>query len=156
MKIIKKVLLLILIILFFILFIFAIVEKDNTYKEKEVNKITYSINSIPDNFQSELNLTKRQQDIVCAISKGLVSRNSKGDIVPELAESYSVSEDGIEYVFKIKKDVKWSNGNIITTKDICDFFKALIKSSNEEDISALMNVYGVKDYKNLGYPLKRG
>lgn len=147
MKIIKKVLLFILIILFFILFIFAIIEKDDTHEENKANTIIYSINSIPYNFQSESNLTKRQQDIICAISKGLVSRNNKGDIVPELAESYSVSDDGIEYIFKIKKNIKWSNGVAITTKDICDFFKVLIKNSNLEDISALMNVYGVKDYK---------
>lgn len=156
MKIIKKVLLLVSIILVFILFIFAIVEKDNTYKAKEVNKIIYSIDSIPVDFQDELNLTKRQQDIVCAISKGLVSRNSKGEIVPELAESYSVSNDGIEYVFKIKKNNKWSNGNLITTKDICDFFKELIKSSKEEEISTLMNVYGVKDYKESKTSFKEG
>ena len=64
--------------------------------------IVYSINSIPTNLKSIGDLDKRQQDIVCATSKGLVELDSDGNIQPSLAESYEVNDDGLEYVFKIR------------------------------------------------------
>ena len=104
----------------------------------------YSINSIPTNLKSIGDLDKRQQDIVCATSKGLVEIDSEGNIQPALAESYEINDDGLEYVFKIRNDAYWSNGDKITPEDIVSFFREVITEDNE--ISALLNVYGVKDY----------
>ena len=106
--------------------------------------IVYSINSIPTNLKSIGDLDKRQQDIVCATSKGLVEIDSSGNIQPALAESYEINDDGLEYVFKIRNDSYWSNGDKITPEDIVLFFREVITEDNE--ISALLNVYGVKDY----------
>jgi peptide/nickel transport system substrate-binding protein len=38
---------------------------------------------------------------------GLVGIDAKQQIVPELAESWDVSTDGLEYTFRLRKDVKW-------------------------------------------------
>ena len=42
----------------------------------------------------------------------------KEEVVPALAESWTVSEDGKTYTLKIRDDVKWSDGTPVTTKDI--------------------------------------
>jgi len=39
------------------------------------------------------------------------------EVLPELAESWTVSEDGTVYVFKLRKDVKWTNGEPVTAHD---------------------------------------
>ncbi|MEN8079216.1 ABC transporter substrate-binding protein [Clostridioides difficile] len=117
--------------------------------EKSVNNtadIIYSINSIPKDLKSIGDLDKREQDIVCATSKGLVEIDSDGNIKPVLAESYEVNEEGLEYIFKIRNDMYWSDGNKITPEDIVAFFREIITEDNE--ISALLNVFGVKDYIN--------
>lgn len=121
---------------------------DKTPK-KEVNNtadIVYSINNISQNLKSIGDLDKREQDIICATSKGLVEIDSEGNITPVLAESYEVNEDGLEYIFKIRDDIYWSDGEKIETDDIVDFFREIITEDNE--ISALLNVFGVKDYIN--------
>ena len=59
---------------------------------------------------------------------------------------YTVSDDGLEYVFKIRDDIYWSDGSKITPNDIVDFFREVI--TEESEISALLNVFGVKDYIN--------
>lgn len=57
-----------------------------------------------------------------AISKlvynGLLKHDKDGGLVNDLAEDYSVSEDGKEYTFNIKKDVKWHDGEYLTVDDV--------------------------------------
>lgn len=39
-------------------------------------------------------------------------------IIPELATSWTVSEDGKIYIFNLRKDVKWTSGESVTANDI--------------------------------------
>lgn len=41
-----------------------------------------------------------------------------GEFLPELATEWSVSEDGMEYTFKLRDDVKWHDGTQFTAKDV--------------------------------------
>ncbi|NLG28065.1 MAG: peptide ABC transporter substrate-binding protein [Chloroflexi bacterium] len=47
----------------------------------------------------------------------LVRLNDKLEIEPDLAESWTVSDDGMTYTFKIKADAKWSDGSPLTAND---------------------------------------
>ena len=51
------------------------------------------------------------------VFEGLMKRDEKTEIVPGMAESYEVSEDGLTYTFKIRQGAKWSNGDPVTAKD---------------------------------------
>lgn len=44
-------------------------------------------------------------------------RNVLGDLQPATAESYEVSDDGLVYTFKLRKDTKWSDGQPVTAND---------------------------------------
>jgi len=41
-----------------------------------------------------------------------------GEFLPELATSWEVSEDGMEYIFHLRDDVKWHDGTQFTAKDV--------------------------------------
>ena len=105
----KKIILTISISIVTIIVLLSFIDRTPQQVSNNTADIVYSINSIPKNLKSIGDLYKRQQDIVCATSKGLVELDSNGDIKPVLAESYQVTEDGLEYVFKIRNDVYWSN-----------------------------------------------
>lgn len=140
----KKIILTISISIITIIILLSFIDRTPQQVSNNTADIVYSINSIPTNLKSIGDLDKRQQDIVCATSKGLVENDSEGNIQPALAESYEINDDGLEYVFKIRNDAYWSNGDKITPEDIVSFFREVITEDNE--ISALLNVYGVKDY----------
>ncbi len=50
---------------------------------------------------------------------------------PYAAESYTVSEDGLTYTFKLRKDLKWSDGQPITAHDYKWTYDQVMKPENE-------------------------
>ncbi|MCV6639506.1 peptide ABC transporter substrate-binding protein [Candidatus Albibeggiatoa sp. nov. NOAA] len=40
------------------------------------------------------------------------------EVLPELATSWAVSDDSLTYTFKLREDVKWTNGDSVTAHDI--------------------------------------
>jgi ABC-type transport system substrate-binding protein len=47
-----------------------------------------------------------------------VPQNSLQSIVPDLATSWSWSEDGAQLAFQLRDDVKWHDGRPFTAKDV--------------------------------------
>lgn len=140
---------LIMTILIIILGICFIDRNDSNLVSSNVEEsITYGVEIIPNDLSTVLNLNSYDTDIICATSKGLVYKNEKNEIVPALASEYKVSKDGIQYEFKIKDDIYWSDDSKITPEDIIEYFRQLIKEEKEENISSILNIYGAKEYKN--------
>ncbi|MFH1486513.1 MAG: ABC transporter substrate-binding protein, partial [Chloroflexota bacterium] len=52
-----------------------------------------------------------------------------GNIVPDLAESWTVSSDGSSYTFKLRKGVKWHDGNPLTASDVLLSLERLKKNT---------------------------
>lgn len=56
--------------------------------------------------------------IVNMICEELVTTNDEGtEIIPSLAESWDVSEDGLTYTFHVKEGLKFSDGTDVTADD---------------------------------------
>jgi oligopeptide transport system substrate-binding protein len=49
--------------------------------------------------------------------EGLVSESPKGDLIPGVATDWTVSEDGKTYVFNLRPEARWSNGDPVTAHD---------------------------------------
>lgn len=45
-------------------------------------------------------------------------KNPEGEFIPDLAESFNVSPDGLNYTFKIKKDIEFHDGTKVTANDV--------------------------------------
>ena len=55
--------------------------------------------------------------IINAIFEGLTRKGANGEEQPGVAEKWEISKDGLKYVFTLRKDAKWSNGDPVTAKD---------------------------------------
>lgn len=55
--------------------------------------------------------------VVNALFEGLTTFNAQAKPGPGMAESWTISEDGLVYTFKIRPDAKWSNGQPLTARD---------------------------------------
>lgn len=52
------------------------------------------------------------------IYSGLTKIDKNGNIAPDLAETWSMSEDQKKYTFKLRKNLKWHNGEPLLSNDI--------------------------------------
>ncbi|MFB9949412.1 ABC transporter substrate-binding protein [Rhizobium puerariae] len=53
--------------------------------------------------------------------------NDTSKVVGELAESWTVSDDGLTYTFKLKPGLKFASGNAITAEDVAFSFERAVK-----------------------------
>ncbi|OGS43853.1 MAG: peptide-binding protein [Elusimicrobia bacterium RIFOXYD2_FULL_34_15] len=65
-------------------------------------------------------------DINNLIFNGLVKYDKNIKIIGDLAESWSVSEDGKIIIFNLKKNVKWHDGKSFTAEDVEFTYKKLV------------------------------
>lgn len=70
-------------------------------------------------------LSDVDSDLSGLIFSALLKRNNDGRLLNDLAENYSVSEDGKIYNFKIKTGMKWHNNNALTVNDIIFSFNMI-------------------------------
>lgn len=58
------------------------------------------------------------RDLVSLIYSGLTKRNTRGNIVLDLAEKYTLSDDEKTYTFELKENVLWHDGKKMAADDI--------------------------------------
>lgn len=52
--------------------------------------------------------------------------DEQGDVTPQLARSWTVSADGLSYIFKLADGVRFSSGNPLTSADVVWSFQRFI------------------------------
>ncbi|RWE71263.1 ABC transporter substrate-binding protein [Mesorhizobium sp.] len=62
-------------------------------------------------------------------------------VKPDLAESWTVSDDGLTYTFKLKRGMKFASGNPITAADVAYSFERAIKL--DKSPAFIINQFGI-------------
>ena len=65
-----------------------------------------------------LAITRADQDVTALVYSGLMKMDENGVLVPDVAESVTVSDDGLTYNVLIRKDVHFHNGTTLTAHDV--------------------------------------
>ena len=70
-----------------------------------------------------------QSDVDGSVSKlvfsGLFKVDNKGKLIPDLAETFNVDKSETVYTVKLKKNVKWHDGQPFTAKDVIFTYKSI-------------------------------
>lgn len=58
------------------------------------------------------------QDLSSLIFNGLTRLDGQNELEPDLAESWQVSQDGLIYIFKLRSNIRWQDGQPLTADDV--------------------------------------
>ena len=92
-------------------------------------------------------------DIVTNLVDGLMENDQYGNYVPSLAEDWTVSQDGLTYTYKLRKDAKWytSEGEEYAPVTAQDFVTGLKYAADKKSEALYLvqdSVAGLGDYIN--------
>ena len=65
-----------------------------------------------------LAVSDADKDLTALVYSGLLKTSPSGELIPDLAESYTVSNDGLTYDFKLKKNIRFQDGTPVTADDV--------------------------------------
>jgi oligopeptide transport system substrate-binding protein len=80
----------------------------------------------PDTLDPQLGRTDASFNILRDAFEGLTAVGPDGSAVPAAAESWTVAPDGLEYVFRLRPGLRWSNGDPVTAADFVAGLRRLV------------------------------
>jgi peptide/nickel transport system substrate-binding protein len=78
----------------------------------------FGISQIPDLDPAKVNLGNVAAGLLPAIFSSLVQFDTELGLLPDLAENWTVSEDGLQYSFKLRDGLTFHNGDPLNAEDI--------------------------------------
>lgn len=73
---------------------------------------------LEDSLDPHLATAAGTREVLFNIFEGLVKPDSDGNIIPAVAESYDVSDDGTQYTFTLRDGIRFHNGELVTVDDV--------------------------------------
>lgn len=142
----KKIFLTILSLLFFVISCGG-GNSSNAKEGSGIKKIAVNLQSEPKSLDPQLASDASGITIDSLIYEGLTRLDRDGKVIPAAAESWEISEDGLRWVFHLRKDMKWANGNPVTAKDFAfGWLRALDPQTASEYAYELYYIKGAKEY----------
>ncbi len=80
----------------------------------------------PDSLDPQLARTDAAFNILRDLFEGLTAVGPDGSAVPGAAASWTVSPDGLEYTFKLREGLRWSNGDALVAADYVAGMRRLV------------------------------
>jgi len=85
--------------------------------------------------------------VVNLVFDTLIYRNFEGELAPRAAKSWTVSEDGLDYTFKLKDGLKYSDGSAVKASDVVFTYKMIADPSYDGRYTNLvLDLKGYSDY----------
>lgn len=87
--------------------------------------------------------------ILQELFEGLVTPGPDGKTGPGMAESWTVSADGLTYTFKLRPNLKWSDGDALTAEDLVYSFRRLHDAKTGSNVNPILirNGRAIRDGK---------
>lgn len=96
--------------------------------------------SEPDKLDPALNSTVDGAVLAVNSFAGLYTYDMDGNVVPDLAADYTVSEDGMTYTFNLLPDLKWSDGSELNANDFVYAWNRAVDEKTAADYFYMFDV----------------
>jgi peptide/nickel transport system substrate-binding protein/oligopeptide transport system substrate-binding protein len=109
--------------------------------------VYYRLSTNPTTLDPALIVDVTGSSIAAKLFNGLVKLDEDLSIIPDIAESWSVSRDGLSYTFKLNGHVKFTNNQTVKAYDFKYSFKRILDpKTRSPNTWVLEKIEGAKDY----------
>jgi oligopeptide transport system substrate-binding protein len=99
----------------------------------------------PPTLDSSICLDTTSGMFIKEIFSGLVELGAGGEIIPDVAQRWEISEDGRRYIFHLRDDVIWSDGTQVTAGDFEYSWKRTLDPATEAPVGKAGLLYDIKN-----------
>ena len=108
--------------------------------------IRFSIAAEPPTMDPQIKTASPMAAVATHVYEGLV-RVFDGEIKPGMADTWTISEDGLTYTFHIRDEAKWSDGQKLTANDFEYAFHRLLDPAVGSEFAYLAyDIVGAEDF----------
>ncbi|MDP8923802.1 MAG: ABC transporter substrate-binding protein, partial [Chloroflexota bacterium] len=84
--------------------------------------------------------TQARQDVLPLVFAGLLRADAEGNVYPDLAERWTVGDDGLEYLVELRPGLRWHDGEPLTAGDVA-FTIGLIQAADHQGSQDLAELW---------------
>jgi oligopeptide transport system substrate-binding protein len=80
---------------------------------------------------------------------GLLQLTANDELVPDVAQSWEVQDDGCTYIFHLRDDISWSDGEAVTSADFEYAWKRILHPDIDHGLSEILfDIVGAQAFKD--------
>jgi oligopeptide transport system substrate-binding protein len=104
----------------------------------------------PESLDPHKTSTVYEAHILRDLFEGLVMQDKDANVIPGAAESWTVSDDGKVYTFRLRQDAVWSDGSPVTAEDFVYSFRRLQDPATAAEYASMLYVIQGAESVNTG------
>jgi oligopeptide transport system substrate-binding protein len=116
--------------------------------QPSAQRIVFALQNVPDGLDPGVTNNSFASPFLFNLFEGLITYDKANNIIPGMAESWTISSDGKTYTFKLRQGLKWSDGSALTANDfVYSYFRALDPKTTCQNVVMLTDyIKGAAEY----------
>lgn len=111
--------------------------------------LSYVLDSEPSTLDPVMTFSLTESTLELALYDGLTRIDAHNRPQPALAQSWTLSPDGLTYIFKLRPQIQWSDGTPITAEDfVFSWLRALAPTTASSNAYMLYNIKNAEAYNS--------
>lgn len=111
-------------------------------------KLVFALQNEPDGLDPSITNNSFASPILLNTFEGLVTYDASNSIVGAMAESWTISDDGLVYTFTLRDGLMWSDGSPLTAEDFVYTYLRVLDPATGAQYAGMLTDYivGAADY----------
>ncbi|WP_217588169.1 ABC transporter substrate-binding protein [Lentibacillus saliphilus] len=116
--------------------------QENNHSSAEVSGgvVRIAMSTEIDNLDPYVSAATDTMSMMDNVFDGLLDTDESGQLVPAIAEDYDISDDGLQYTFRLKDNVVFHDGSELTAEDVVYSYEKLAGLNGGEPISSQFEI----------------
>ena len=99
-----------------------------------------SVSGAPRSLDPSLSTDEPSYEVLINLFEGLTTLNARAVVVPGVASSWTVTKNGLRYVFHLRHDARWSNGAPVTAQDFVYAWRRVVDPATAAQYAESLNM----------------